>query len=160
MASTNVDGSYNFEKVVFRKALPYFFSKFLESGADYGGVAITSNRLNYTGVNVQLDKLIVNDMILISPNSFLFDTKADLKEDYDAFLQNMFACGKVFRANFMICDFPHRENKGGANLYRTIEREIKCNEYVKKKWKGLLIDHKTRKDQISVNYKLLKEKLA
>lgn len=122
-----------------------------------GGVSITNNILNYKQ-DWSYNKLIVNDLIVISPkNDILYDTAAFLKEDYDMFIMQMQKYGVVVRADKYLCGYPHRENKGGGNTYRTYETEKKQNEYVMNKHNGLIIPHTRRLNQISINYKALNE---
>lgn len=120
---------------------------------NYSGVAITTSRLNFTGKILDIDKLIVNDLIGIAPGSFRFDVKAALKEDYEACIRELVVGPGVLRMNSILCHFPHRENKGGANDYRTTVTETLANNYVKSKWAAFVVDHKTRPGQISLNYK-------
>jgi len=131
-----------------------------QKGAMIAGVSITDSLLNYKR-DWSFDKLIVNDLIVISPkNELLYDTGAFLKEDYDMFIMQMQKYGVVVRADKYLCNYPHRENKAGANTYRTYETEKKQNEYVIKKHNGLIIPHNRRDNQISVNYKLLYENIS
>lgn len=119
------------------------------------GVSITDNLLNYKK-DYSYDKLIVNDLIVLSPqNEILYDTGAFLKEDYDMFILQMQRYKKVLRADKFLCRFPHRENKAGANTYRTYETEKKQNEYVMNKHPHYIIPHNRRDNQVSINYKKL-----
>jgi len=124
------------------------------------GVSITDNILNYKK-DWSFDKLIVNDLIVLSPkNEILYDELAFLKEDYDMFVMQMQKYGVVVRADKYLCNYPHRQNKAGANSYRTYETEKKQNEYVMQKHKGLVIPHNRRDNQISINYKFLYENIS
>lgn len=118
----------------------------------YGGIAVTTNRLNYTGINFSYDKLIVNDLVCIMPGDYLFDEKMYLKEDYDMTLTQLLEVGGVVRCNQFLCDFPHRNNKGGANTYRTTKEEHEANMRVYNKWGDLIKKHPNRENQISLNY--------
>jgi len=121
------------------------------------GLSINDNPRNYKPSYYTKNKLIVNDCIL-ADSRLVYDEKADLKEDYDMFLSIVTGKGSVMRLDNLSGSFPHRGNKGGANTYRNFFRELKCNDYIKNKWGALVKDHKTRDNQIEVNYPLLKKK--
>jgi len=147
-------GVYTKEDITFIEALKIMVDSFRKIGGSYAGTAITDNLFYYTGKQVQQNKLIVNDCILLD-GKMKFDEKADLKEDYDMFIRQVQAGNKVLRFNLILMTFPHRGNKGGANDYRTSEREAKCNEYVLKKHYGIVKPHSRRKNQLEINYKEL-----
>ena len=123
----------------------------------YAGIAVTSNRMNYIkGVNFSYDKLIVNDLICVMPDcEYNFDKKMALKEDYDFTLVNILLNRGVVRCNQYYGQFPHRENDGGANLYRDCETEKKANERIIKKWGDFIKIHPSRENQISLNYQII-----
>lgn len=125
----------------------------------YGGIAVTSNRMNYLkGVNFTYDKLIVNDLICVMPNCpYEFDEDMALKEDYDFTLTNILMNGGLVRCNQFFGQFPHRNNQGGANVYRNSESEKKANERVLNKWGDFLKEHHSRENQISINYSRIKQ---
>tara|TARA_R100000655_G_scaffold10525_1_gene25186 strand:+ start:825 stop:1565 length:741 start_codon:yes stop_codon:yes gene_type:complete len=151
------NGVYNKEIVTFVEALKIMVEGFRKIEGSYAGTAITDNIFYYTGKQVQQNKLIVNDCILLD-GKMKFDEKADLKEDYDMFITQVKAGNKVLRFNLILMTFPHRGNKGGANDYRTTEREKKCNEYVLRKHYGILRPHSRRENQLEINYKELFKK--
>lgn len=141
------------------EAIQDIINKMQETSAKLCGVSITDNILNYKK-DWSLDKLVVNDLIVIAPdNEILYDTDAYLKEDYDMYIMQMQKYGIVLRADKYLCNFPHRQNKAGANTYRTYDTEKKQNEYVINKHKGLIIPHNRRDNQVSINYKLLYENI-
>jgi hypothetical protein len=147
-------------KITTIEAINDIINKMCETGAKICGVAITDNILNYKE-DWRYDKLIVNDLIVIAPdNELLYDNGAFLKEDYDMFILQMKRYGIVLRADKYLCRFPHRENKGGGNTYRTYDTEKKQNDYVIEKHSGLIIPHNRRENQISVNYKKLYEDIS
>lgn len=115
------------------------------------GLSINQNARNYKKNYYTVNKLVVNDCILGDVN-FLYDEKADLKEDYDMFLSLVTRGHKVVRIDNLAGAFPHRENKGGANTYRTFFREQKCNAYISNKWKHFVRTHKTRVNQLEIVY--------
>lgn len=137
------------------EAIEDMIAKMEETGAMICGVAITDNLLNYK-MDWRKDKLIVNDLIVISPkNEILYDKGAFLKEDYDMYVMQMQAHKIVLRADKYMCRFPHRENKAGANTYRTHDLEKQQNEYVMRKHEGIIVLHSRRENQVEINYKKL-----
>lgn len=135
---------------VFKKMVAYAAS----DAVKLVGLSIQNNTRNYKKTFYTVNKLVVNDCVLIDTN-FLYDEKADLKEDYDMFLSLTTRGHKVIRLDNLSGAFPHRENKGGANTYRNFFREQKCNSYILTKWKHLVRTHKTRVNQIEIMYKNL-----
>tara|TARA_R100000655_G_scaffold9883_2_gene24303 strand:+ start:1277 stop:2005 length:729 start_codon:yes stop_codon:yes gene_type:complete len=154
---TGGDGVYQKKPIQYKDALKIMVDNFKKIKGSYAGTAITDNAFYYTGKQVQQNKLIVNDCILLD-GKMKFDEAADLKEDYDMFIRQVQAGNKVLRFNILLMTFPHRGNKGGANDYRTSEREKKCNEYVLRKHYGILRPHSRRENQIEINYKALLRK--
>lgn len=118
------------------------------------GLSIQINTRNYKPSYYTINKLVVNDCIMINASQ-RFDEQADLKEDYDMFLTLTTKGYRVVRLDNLAGAFPHRENKGGANTYRTFFREQRCNLYILDKWKSLVRTHRTRVNQIEVVYKHL-----
>lgn len=143
----------------FEEVVNTLVGELKRTGLFYGGIAVTSNRMNYhKGVDFSYDKLIVNDLICIMPDTeYIFDVKMALKEDYDFTLVNILYNKGIVRCNQYYGQFPHRENEGGANTYRTSEAEKRANEKVMGKWGDFLKTHHTRENQISFNYKAIKE---
>ena len=151
------NGVYRKEEITFLEAIKIMVDNFRKLKGSYGGTAITDNLFYYTGKQVQQNKLIVNDCILVD-GKMKFDEKADLKEDYDMFIRQVQAGNRVLRFNLLLMTFPHRGNKGGANDYRTSEREKKCNEYILRKHYGIVKTHSRRENQLEINYKELFKK--
>lgn len=143
----------DFEEVVLAMVKELKRKKFY-----YGGVAVTSNRMNYRkGVDFDYDKLIVNDLICIMPDCpWVFDEYVALKEDYDFTLTNILLNGGVVRCNQFFGQFPHRENDGGANLYRNTSSESEANKKIIEKWGDFIKLHHSRENQISFNYSAIK----
>jgi hypothetical protein len=150
-------GKHVVEPIAFEEVVLTMIRKLEETKLFYGGVAVTSNRLNYTGIDASYDKLIVNDLICLMPQCEYFDESVALKEDYDLAIRSLFNPGGLVRLNNILCDFPHRDNKGGANDYRTSEAEQKATDALYKKWPHFIMPHKTREGQVSLNYKAIKE---
>ncbi len=150
-------GTYRKKEISFLKAIQIMVDNFKKLKGSYAGTAITDNLFYYTGKQVQQNKLIVNDCILVD-GKMLFDDKADLKEDYDMFIRQVQAGNRVLRFNLLLMTFPHRGNKGGANDYRTSERESKCNQYILQKHYGIVKPHSRRENQLEIDYKKLLKK--
>lgn len=125
----------------------------------FGGVAVTTNRLNYVGKNFSYNLLVVNDLVCVryTEQPILFDVNMYLKEDYDMTIRQLIGVGGLVRCNQFLCDFPHRDNKGGANTYRTSEAELEATKKLKAKWGSIIKDHPTRPGQIALNYKAIEK---
>lgn len=119
----------------------------------YGGVAVTSNPLNYTGDDITTDKLVVCDFNCFMPGCVPFDTDLKQKEDYDMTVRQLLEHGGVVRLDNILCDFPHRNNAGGANTYRNFETEKLAMEELIRKWPFYLKLHRTRENQVSLDTK-------
>lgn len=128
--------------------------------AYFGGVAINNNPLNYTGQDVSTDKLIVNDFICLMPGANYFDEKLALKEDYDYCVTELLDGRKIVRLNNILCDFPHRQNEGGANTYRNDTTEAAATRALMAKWPKYIIPHKTRPGQVSLDYKAIQRRIS
>jgi len=122
----------------------------------YGGVALTSNVQNYRGETVSVNKFVACDLVYVGPSCSLFDESVALKEDYDMTLTAIMTHGGVFRCENILCDFPHRDNAGGANTYRTTEAEKLVTQKLFKKWGDLIAPHPLRDGQVILNYAKLK----
>jgi len=140
--------------ISFDEALEILLEEMKAQKSDYCSVGITDNPLNHKESFFTYNKLIVNDLI-INGGKYLYDELADNKEDYDMFVRQVLAGETTVRADNILCVFPHRENEGGCNLYRTYEHEAKCNSYVMQKHPGIVIKHKRRDNQLEINYKEL-----
>ena len=118
------------------------------------GVAPTANAFYYNPLQPFKQKaFIVGDMIMVFPCDHRFDENLLLKEDYDFTLKHLQKEGKVLRVNFILAEFAHRTNKGGAVSYRTSMLEKTCIAYLKRKWGKLIRDNPRRPDEILLNLK-------
>jgi hypothetical protein len=126
------------------------------TGLFYAGVAVSSNPLNYTGENFTTDKLIVNDFVCLMPGAGLFDETLALKEDYDMSIRHLLSNG-VLRFNNILCEFPHRQNKGGANTYRDDSTEGEATKKLIAKWPNFVKMNPRRPGQVLLNYKAIRE---
>lgn len=150
-------GEKMFKQISFNEAVTLMISKLEEKKYFYGGVAVTNNPLNYTGDDYSYDKLIVNDLICIMPSKYRFDESVALKEDYDMSILQLIEVGGVVRCNNILCEFPHRENIGGANDYRNESTELTATNVLIKKWPSYLKPHATRPGQVSLNYPAIRK---
>jgi hypothetical protein len=146
------NGKHIVEKTDFISVVDIMVTELLNKGYFYGGVAVTTNRLNYTGQDFSYDKLIVCDLVCMMPSGYFFDEEMYLKEDYDMTITQLLETGGVVRCNQFLCDFPHRENDGGANTYRNNESEDNATKRIYGKWGELIKPHSKREGQISLNY--------
>lgn len=146
------EGKHIVEEVKFEFVCETMLNELKTKNYVYGGVAVTTNRLNYTGEDFSYDKLIVCDLICVMPSKYEFDENMALKEDYDLTITQLIEVGGVVRCNQFLCDFPHRDNKGGANTYRDNETEQVATEKLYEKWGFCIKKHATREGQISLNY--------
>lgn len=150
-------GKHVVKSVEFQQVVEIMVKELLKKKFYFGGVAVTSNRLNYTGEDFSYDKLIVCDLICIMPGIKCFDENVALKEDYDydLVIDQLLNVGGVVRCNQFLCDFPHRGNKGGANTYRNTQSEDEATKKLYAKWGNLIKPHATRPGQISLNYQAI-----
>lgn len=148
------------ERIAFLDAVGWLLATAEKTSRVYGGVAVTNNPLNYKGVDVSFDKFVACDLIYVSPRCPLFDTNMALKEDYDMTLEVVLNHGGVFRCDNILCDFPHRENKGGANTYRNSRTEDAVTARMFAKWGCLIEKHRTRDGQISLRKNAIQQEVA
>lgn len=145
------------ESVIFKDVVRTMLEELVRTDFGYGGVAVTTNRLNYSGKDFSYDKLIVCDLICVMPGKNIkFDGSVALKEDYDLTISELIYRGGVVRCDNFLCDFPHRDNKGGANLYRNSKTEGEATAKLFAKWGNHIKNHPTRTGQISLNYSQIK----
>lgn len=147
------------DNVMFSTVVNKLCAELFFKGFHYGGVAVSSNQLNYTGEDTSYHLLLVNDLICIMPTKqpTLFDPTLALKEDYDLTIRELIYTGGVVRLNNILCNFPHRENKGGANTYRNSKTEMEATKRLKSKWDKIVKDNPRRPGQVLLNYKFIKQ---
>jgi hypothetical protein len=131
----------------------------INQDANFAGVAVTSNALNYDGTDVSLDKLIVNDFICLAPKTY-FNESLYLKEDYGLTIEELIHGRPVVRLNYILWEFPHRQNKGGANTYRNSKSEKAATERLKKVYGKYLKDNPRRPGQVLLNYKVIRSTIV
>ena len=115
-----------------------------------GGLPPTSNTLNYKEhKRVQTSHFIVADFIIVKPCELFFDENLTLKEDYDYTLQHIEKYGEVTRVEYILAEFAHKSNSGGAVAVRTPELEQKNIEFLISKWgHGRIMINKKRENEI------------
>lgn len=99
----------------------------------------TSNKLppNKNPKLVSTDGFILGDFTVVKPCGVYFSENLHVKHDYDYTLKHLAAFGKVVRCNFLLQDFPHKSNKGGANHKRPSGDEHDA-AILLEKWKGMV----------------------
>jgi hypothetical protein len=147
-----VGSKYEKKIITIHDAISTLLQTGLRTKQVYGGVALTNNPLNYQGKPVSFNKFVACDLIYVEKSCSLFDESVALKEDYDMTLSAILTHGGVFRCENILCDFPHRDNAGGANTYRTTEAEKFITQKMFKKWGDLIAPHPLRAGQIILNY--------
>lgn len=155
----DVSGKRETKFVTVEYACNLLVEQMQKHDAYFGGVAVTNNPLNYSGEDVSTDKLIVNDLICLMPGCAAFDEQLALKEDYDMCVRQLLDKNRIVRLNNILCDFPHRQNEGGANAYRNEITEAAATSALMAKWPKYIVPHKTRPGQVSLNYKAINDKL-
>merc|ERR1712014_232892 len=68
-------------------------------------------------------QFIMGDFFVSEPSDIRFDTRLDLKEDYDYTAAHLDKYGGVLRCNRLLVAAKHQTNSGGACSYRSTERE-------------------------------------
>jgi hypothetical protein len=100
---------------------------------------------------IQLNKFIVGDFIIIKPNELRFDENLRLKEDYDYTLQHIKNYKGCIRYGGYLNSFKHYSNKGGAVDYRTDNLEQETIKYLINKWGNCIKLNTKRKNEILLN---------
>lgn len=154
-----ISGKYQRALITVHDAISTLLETNLRTKRVYGGVALTRNIQNYQGESVSLNKFVACDLIYVGRSCSLFDESVALKEDYDMTLSAILTLGGVFRCENILCDFPHRDNAGGANTYRTTEAEKLVTQKMFKKWGDFIAPHPRRRGQIILNYSKIKRVL-
>lgn len=116
-----------------------------------GGTSSNSNPLMSIGLRtgntippknrplISTNCLVLGDFSVVKPCGIYFDEKTLVKEDYEYTLRHLRTFGKVLRCNYVLSDFRHRTNPGGANLNREkYGAEKKAYDYLLERWKGVL----------------------
>merc|ERR1711879_578085 len=91
---------------------------------------------------------ILGDFFVSEPSDIRFDTRLDLKEDYDYTAAHLDKYGGVLRCNRLLVAAKHQTNSGGACSYRSTEREQRNITILKEKWGSAIIDNPKRPSEI------------
>ena len=125
---------------------------FVESKYFFAGFPPTNNPF-FALKEIELNKFIVGDFIIVKPNHLKFDDKLRLKEDYDYTLQHINEFNGCIRYGAFLNSFKHYSNKGGAVDYRTSILEQETINYLKTKWGNCIKDNPKRENEILLNKK-------
>lgn len=84
----------------------------------------------------QRDTLVLGDFSVVKPCGLYYDENTPVKEDYEYTLRHLVVYGKVLRLNYLLQDFRHRTNPGGANLERwgKLQTEQRSYDYLLERW--------------------------
>lgn len=94
------------------------------------------------------DGFIIGSFFVAAPTPIRFDTSLRLKEDYDYTMQHLKQFQKVRRHNYIIADFKHYTNKGGAVDYRNDEIEEETTRILLRRWNGALKPNPNRNNEL------------
>lgn len=111
------------------------------------GIAPTSNTF-YAGADVKTQHFILGDLFLAAPSDIRFDERLPLKEDYDYTCQHIATFGQVARLDFVLANFKHRSNKGGAVDYRTAALEQEAIALLRSKWPAWIKPNPRRENEV------------
>lgn len=95
---------------------------------------------------------IMGDFFVAEPSELRFDTRLDLKEDYDYTAAHLDKFGCVLRCNHLIITAKHLTNAGGACSYRNAEREQRNISILKEKWGGAIRDNPVRPNEVILHW--------
>lgn len=119
--------------------------------AHLGGLAPTFNAF-YAKHRIAPRGFIVGDLMLIRPTPLRFDEGLSLKEDYDFTCQHLAAYGQVARADWLLADFVHRSNPGGAVSYRTPAAEQEAIGRLRAKWPAAIRPNPRRPNEVLLRW--------
>lgn len=122
-------------------------SSYLQGDSRLVGIAPTNNTF-YASEKVKHQHFILGDLFLAAPSAIRFDENLKLKEDYDYTCQHIATYGQVARLDFILANFKHRSNKGGAVDYRTEILEQESIRYLIQKWSPWIKPNPRRKNEI------------
>ncbi|AOR28744.1 hypothetical protein FORMB_17050 [Formosa sp. Hel1_33_131] len=127
--------------------IDYIYKWFSTSELELTGIGPVFNK--FYQKNTITSGFIIGDFTMTKPNTGIrYDNNLRLKEDYDFTLQYLKKYGRTAKHNYIICDFKHYSNKGGAVAYRNDELEKETVNYLLKKWNGALALNPKRENEI------------
>jgi len=115
--------------------------------ARLAGVAPTANPF-YARRRLAVSHFCVGDLIAVRPSAPRFDEALPLKEDYDFTCQHLASWGAVARCDWLLANFAHRSNRGGAVDVRTVELEQAAIERLKARWPQWIADNPRRANEV------------
>lgn len=118
----------------------------IESKTKLAGVYPVFNK--FFASNTISDGFIIGSFFIAAPSPIRFDNTLRLKEDYDYTMLHLKEFGKVRRHNYIIADFKHYTNKGGAVDYRNDEVEAETTRILLRRWNGALKPNPNRKNEL------------
>lgn len=114
----------NTRAVSVREAVALMDQVRRDTGAQLVGVAPTANPF-YSRQRVHSTGFVVGDMVLVGPACpVMWDEGIPVKEDYDYTLRHLERYGQVARCDWILADFAHRTNKGGAVATRKADPTV------------------------------------
>lgn len=135
------------KELTINEVVNHIYNWFLYSTAELTGIGPVFNK--FYQKNTITPGFIIGDFTMTKPHTGIrFDTNLRLKEDYDFSLQYLKKYGRNAKHNYIICDFKHYSNKGGAVAYRNSELEKETVDYLLKKWNGALALNPKRENEI------------
>ena len=90
--------------------------------------------------------------MLTRDTALRFDKSMRLKEDYDYTLQHLAANGRVARLDWILPEYQHYTNEGGAVAYRSPDEEQKAIAHLKEKWGPVIADNPKRPNEILLKW--------
>lgn len=125
------------EEISFTKAVKELKEGMSKVGASLGGIAPTNNAF-FAKTKINTKAFILGDFFISDDPTVGFDESLRLKEDYDFTLQHLKKRGVVCRCDWLMANFKHRTNSGGAVSYRTKALELESILRLKEKWGDLI----------------------
>lgn len=117
------------------------------SGFKLGGASPTDNAY-FVRHDHQAQHFIVGDATVVTPCPLRYDTRLQLKEDYDFTLQHIEAYGGANRCDHLLFTWKHYSNKGGAVDTRTVEVEQEAIALLMRKWPGQVRLNPKRENEV------------
>lgn len=153
MTYSMVGKKYVASPILFKRCITYILEEMENAGARLGGVAPTTNPLNYNPRRpVATSHFIVGDFLVVVPTILKFDGSMTLKEDYDYTLQHLAKYGVVARCDAILAEFQHYTNEGGAVDVRTPQREQENIRHLKSKWGSAIVDNPRRENEVLLKW--------
>jgi len=105
-------------------------------------------------------QFIMGDFFVAEPSDIRFDTRLDLKEDYDYTCSHLERYGNILRCNHLLIHAKHLTNAGGACSYRNAEREQGNITILKEKWGTAIRDNAVRANEVIFCWKSRPKRLG